>query len=87
MKRILLLFLLIMSLAGCSDDVTNPYGDEKMVLQQEGVYTMFDGREVSQLTMGMMKQDYYCIENKGEFVEILMIEEPAGPQGVKNDGL
>lgn len=87
MRKILLLILAMLTLTACAADSSNPYGDEMMVLRQEGVYTMFDDREVSHWTMGMMEQDYYCIENKGEQVEILMIEAPSGPQGVYNDGL
>ena len=87
MKKLLPLLLAVLVLCGCSAAETSPYGEEMMVLRQEDAYTMFDDTQVSYWTVGMMEQDYYCIENKGELVEILMIEHPAGPQGVRNDGL
>lgn len=87
-KRLLPLLALTLLLCGCSEEQKSPYGDELFVLQQQDAYTMFDECQVSHWTMGMMNQDYYCIQNEdGEMVEILMVEHPTGPEGVRNNGL
>lgn len=87
-KKLLPLLILAILLCGCSQEQESAYGDELMVLKQEAVYTMFDDTQVSYWTMGMLNQDYYCIEgDDGEYVEILVVENPIGPEGVMNNGL
>ena len=88
MKKLLPVLALALMLCGCGETEKSRYCEEKMILQSEGVYTMYDGCRVDLWTMGMMNQDYYCIEDKdGDLQDILVVDAPAGPQGIKNDGL
>jgi len=88
LKKFLPVVLVLLLFTGCGETAKSPYGDELMLLQQENIYTLDDGCQVSRWSMGMMNQDYYCIEDEdGDLQEILVVDIPVGPEGVKNNGL
>lgn len=85
-KRLFLVLALVICLCGCAQKTEDRFSDEKMILQNQEAYIMHDHTVVSQWTMGMMKHDYYCVETEGKLEEILVVECPAGPEGMVHDG-
>ena len=86
-KRLFLVLVLVIGLCGCAQKTEDRFSDEKMILQNQEAYIMYDHTVVSQWTMGMMKQDYYCVEADGKLEEILVVDHPAGPESMVHAGL
>lgn len=90
MKKIIPLLLAALLLCGCQQKAKSPYSDELMILEEASVYTMSDGTVVNRWSAGTMEQDLYCIPdelNEHLLADVLVIDHPKGPEGVKNDGL